>query len=294
MSIRTLLSLLLAVILVAACGQAETNAQGRAGTEPPGATPTRPNPGTARDGAVVLEFDLPDEFRTVPEGAPDAVAGFRVGYFRASDPAAIRTMDVEREALAVQGRTGRVTLSSDAVAVCAVDCVIRLQTLSGGRASAWSEPVPLVDRAAAAQAQPKPQPAQPARAARNEPPRTAVPRTAAPRPRGNSLTPGDLEPYSVLTETLRKLLPPDVSLEAELQRFRRVTDLALAVAISRDYDIPFTALSGALVGPPRLTARNALAKLRPDVDVRGAIRKSRAEAGQLTAAAKDPGVATDD
>jgi hypothetical protein len=97
----------------------------------------------------------------------------------------------------------------------------------------------------------------------------------------------DVEPYGALTQALRALLPPGAAIEAEVKRFRRVQDVALAVAISREYDIPFTTLSRAMEGPPRLTPRNALAKLRPDLDAR-AVRKVRPEARKLTAKRNDP------
>jgi hypothetical protein len=280
---RTLPSLFFLVILAAACGSSETSAQARAGAQTRDARQAPSNPTTPASGTIVLEFEVPDEFQSLPAGSADAVTGFRVGYFRGSDPTAIRTVDFTRDTLTVQGRTARVTLPREAVAECAGDCAFRVQTVSRVGTSAWSEPVPLASRAAA---QAPPAPPKPAAA-----PRTArAPRTnnSARRP-GNSLAPGDLERYPVLSDALRKLLPPDAKVEAELQRFRRVDELALAVAISRDYDIPFTTLSGALVGPPRLTARNALAKLRPDVNIRDAVRKSRAEAGRLTTAAKGPG-----
>jgi hypothetical protein len=112
MTTRAPFSLFLIVVLVSACGEAATNAQG---SQPPGARPAAPNTATPRDGGVVLEFDLPDEFRSPPAGAADAVTGFRVGYFGASDSTAIRTVDFSADALTVQGRTARVTLPRGAV-----------------------------------------------------------------------------------------------------------------------------------------------------------------------------------
>jgi hypothetical protein len=247
-----------------------------------------------------LEFDLPDEFRTVTAGAPGAVTGFRIGYFRGGDPAVIRTVDFSRETLAVQGRTARVTLPREAISICADDCTVRIQTLSGARASVWSEPVPLETRAVSA-SPPNPQPAAPSRAARTQrpspprpqraaPPRAAGtqrPRSLSPEQRRAGLVLTDVEPYGALTQALRALLPPGAAIEAEVKRFRRVQDVALAVAISREHDIPFTTLSRAMEGPPRLTPRNALAKLRPDLDTR-AVRKVRPEARKLIAQRDDP------
>ena len=270
---RGFASLLAVVIVAAACGQAETNAQASASSQSSGARPPA-NPGTAEDGPLVLEFDLPIEW-TQPAGSADAVTGFRVGYFRSNDSTAIRTLDFERDALVVRDQTARVTLPRESIPGC-VDCVVRVQTLSGGNSSPWSEPVRLAGPAAP-QAQSTPQPPEPPRAVRAE-----RPRNASPGQRRGGLAPGDIERHVALSESLRKLLPPDASIEAELRRFRRVDQLALAVAISRDYDIPFTTLSRTLEGPPRVSPRNALTKLRQDVDARGAIRKLRAEVRRLT------------
>ena len=103
-----------------------------------------------------------------------------------------------------------------------------------------------------AQAQPAPPRPQQPRAARTERP------NPPPRQRPQALAPGDVERYPLLAESLRQVLPADAKIETELARFRRVQDLALAVAISRDFDIPFTTLSRTLEGPPRLAPRGAL------------------------------------
>jgi len=271
---RGLASLLAVVIVAAACGQAETNAQASAPSQSSGARPPA-NSGTAEDGPLVLEFDLPVEW-TQPVGSTDAVTGFRVGYFRSNASTAIRTLDFGRDALVVRDQTARVTLPRESIPGCVDDCVVRVQTLSGGKVSPWSAPVRLAGPAAS-QAQSTPQPPEPPRAVRTE-----RPRNASPGQRRGGLTPGDIERHVALSESLRKLLPPDASIEAELRRFRRVEQLAVAVAISRAYDIPFTTLSRTLEGPPRVSPRNALTKLRQDVDARGAIRKLRPEVRRFT------------
>src|SRR5688500_18754258 len=86
---RGLASLLAVAIVAAACGQAETSAQTSAPSQSSGARPSPANSGTTGAAPILLEFDLPDEFRTQPVGSADAVTGFRVGYFRANDPTAI-------------------------------------------------------------------------------------------------------------------------------------------------------------------------------------------------------------
>jgi hypothetical protein len=203
------------------------------------------------------------------------VTGFRVGYFWPNESTALRTVDFGRDALTVQDRTVRVTLPRETVPECASDCVIRVQTLTAGRASAWSAPVPL-SAVVTRQAQLPPRQQRPPAARPERTPNAAPART---RQRAG-LAPRDIESYASLSESLRQLLPPDANLDAELRRFRRVEELALAVVISRDYDIPFTTLSRTLEGPPRTSPRNALVKLRPDLDA-GAFRRARDEAGRL-------------
>ena len=70
-------------------------------------------------------------------------------------------------------------------------------------------------------------------------------------------------------------------MDAELKRFRGVQELALVVAISREYDVSFAALSKAIEGPPRVSPRDALSRLRRDLNARSAIRTARARAQQL-------------
>jgi hypothetical protein len=279
MTMRATLSLPLIVILAVACGESEMNAQR---SQDRNSKPAPPTTATSPEGGVVLAFDLPDEFRAEPAGSPRAVTGFRVGYFRASDPKAIRTMDFARDAVAVQGQTAQVTLPRESG--CGVDCRVRVQTLSAGQVSAWSDPVPL-QTSAASSSPPKPQAAEPARQARPE-----RPRAASPEQRRAGLALSDIEPYQELSKELRALLPSDTNIETEVRRFRRLEDLALAVAISRQYIVPFVTLSRAIEGPPRLTPRNALARLRQDLDPR-AVRKVRPEATKLLTRNSDPHVA---
>jgi hypothetical protein len=275
MTMRNALSLLLIVILAAACGGSETNAAGSQATD---AKPAPP-PAAAREGGVVLAFDLPEKFRTEPTGSPRAVTGFRVGYFRGADPTAIRTVEFDTDALDVQGQTARVTLPRESS--CGLDCRVRVQTVSAGQVSAWSDPVPFETRTPSS-APPKPQTAEPPRPARPE-----RPRGGSPEQRRAGLALSDIEPYGELTKELHALLSSGPSIETEVRRFRRIEDLALAVAISREYNVPFATLSRTIEGPPRVTPRNALAKLRQDLDPR-AVRKVRPEARKLLTRNSDP------
>src|SRR5688572_11530642 len=95
---RGLALCLLVLAIAAACGHAETNGQVRP-------TPSADGPlapaNSAAEGPIVLEFDVPDEFRTQPAGRANAVTGFRMGYFRANESRAIRTVDFARDTLIV-------------------------------------------------------------------------------------------------------------------------------------------------------------------------------------------------
>ena len=264
--------LLTVALAAAACGQAETSAQTSAPSRSPDTRASSAQAAaTSAATPLVLEFDIPAEFA---EGG--VVTGFRVGFFRGNESTAIRTVDVARESLTVSGRTARVTVARENVPQCSGDCVVRVQTLSRTQASAWSDPVPLGGPAARGNPTAAPQ----------RPPQRTERQVAIPgRPRAQSrlrrtagLTAADIEKHTSLSESLRGVLPKGANVDAELRRFRRVPDLAMAVVLSRDYDIPFTTLSQTLAGPPRVTPREALTKLRQDVNAGEAIRKARLEA----------------
>ncbi|HLF11228.1 MAG TPA: hypothetical protein VJA26_08430 [Gammaproteobacteria bacterium] len=268
-------SLFVVAVATLAGGPTVAHAQASASEQATGARRAPGQSTVPTSGPLVLEFDLPAEFRTQPVGSATAVTGFRVGFFQPNNVTAIRTVDFTRDALTVRDRTARLTLPRESIPEGIDNAVIRVQTLSRGQTSAWSDPVSL--------AGPTPRQAQatPQRPERSRVARTERPRSAAPVQRRTGLVPGDIEKYASLSESLRKLLPADAKIETELGRFRGIDELALAVVISREYDIPFTTLSQTLAGPPRVSPRNALTKLRRDLDVRDAIRKSRAEVRRL-------------
>jgi hypothetical protein len=66
---------------------------------------------------------------------------------------------------------------------------------------------------------------------------------------------------------------------------KRVQDLALAIVVSQNNDIPFDALVKAIGGPPQVSLRNAIGKLRPNLNAPDAIRKARPAARELVGAA---------
>ena len=260
-------------VAAVACGQVETNAQT--------GKPAKSVPAQRSEVApLVLEFDVPPEFSD-----RSAVTGFRVGFFRANESTALESVDVARETVSVQNRTVRVTVAREKVPQCGGDCVVRVQTLSPTEASAWSDPVRLDGAAAGQRAAASVQlpPRQPRGAGRDQPRGSPIRRS---RP---GLTSTDVENHALLLESLRKVLPADAEMATELARFRRIEDLALAVVISRDHDIPFTTFSKAIEGPPRVTPRNALTKLRQDLDARSTIRKARPEVQRLMRVAESPG-----
>jgi hypothetical protein len=261
-------------VLAAACAQTYAHAQTRAANQTP------PPRAQESQGSVllVLEFDLPVEFTTEPAGRVGAVTGFRVGFFRTDMSTPIRTVDIPRDSVIVRGNSARLTVPNESVPDCGGECAIRLQTLSVSASSAWSEAVSLAAPSVVRRTpETSPSPERRAAARRDQPPNRSA-ASSAPRARA---TPIDMDRYPALAEALGKILPKDTSIEAEAGRFRRVQELALATVISREFDIPFTTLSKAIVGPPRLAPRDVLVKLRPGVDVRTAIRKARAEARRM-------------
>ena len=264
--------LLTVALAAAACGQAETSAQTSAPSRSPDTRASSAQAAaTAAATPLVLEFDIPAEFA---EGG--VVTGFRVGFFRGNDSTAIRAIDVARESLVVSGRTARITVPRENVPQCSDDCVVRVQTLSRNQASAWSDPVPV--GGVAVRENPTAAPQRPPQRTEQRAAIPERPRAQSGRRRAGGLTAADVEKHTSLSESLRAVLPKDANVNAELRRFRRLEDLALVVVLSRDYHIPFTTLIQTLAGPPRVTPRDAVMKLRQDVDAREAVRKSRAEA----------------
>ena len=278
-----LASLFVVVVAAAACGQTQTNASAQTDTPAQSprtrSAPAQTAPGTSGQG-LVLEFDVPDEFAT-PAGSANLVTGFRVGFFRPKEATPVRTVDVPRGELTVQGTTAQITVSREGLQECGRGCTVKIQTVSNSLTSAWSEPASPSTPTNARR--PPPAPSR-SRAARPERPANA-PNASAARRRG--ISPEDVERYPALSEALRTVLPKDASLEAEVKRFRRIEELAIAVALSRDHDIPFTTLAKALEGPPRVPPRVVLTKLRQDLDALAVIRKSRAEAQRLIASAQE-------
>jgi hypothetical protein len=204
-----------------------------------------------------LEFDLPPEHVNKDADGQFVITGYRLGTFRAGESVPLVTTDVPRDAVAVNGKVGRVALATSQLPTGDVSgLVIRMQTVSRSGASEWSAPSPVLSTAGA-----------PARATGGRSGRARV-----------SMT--DVDRHPRLAESLRKSLgqqePEDV-----LMAFRSLDDLALAVVICRDQDIAFDTLTATLVGPPRRSVRVALRELKPSLRGTDAMQKARAEAKQL-------------
>ena len=208
---------------------------------------------------VSLGFELPPDFWRRDADGSYAVTGFRVGYFPPIGSSPFRMVEVARGAVKVNGTIGQILLEISQLPAGASRVVIRLQTLSGGKASAWSEASPLIGPATA-------------------PPRS--PRQTAASRRPQSVAAADVERHVRLAEALKKTLPPGARLEDVLAAYRRIDDLAVAVALCRDNKIALTALSQKILGPPRRSLPVAVRELRPDLE-RRAIRQARVDARQL-------------
>jgi hypothetical protein len=213
---------------------------------------------------VSLEFDLPAEYTNQTGDGANAVTGFRVGYFGDESSTPFHTIEIERRAMTLRDGKGMVTVPSYAVPAGVSRVVLRVQTVAGAAASAWSDPSPVVTSGVTRA--PAKRPAREPRARR-------------------TLQPADLEPHQALTAALKKVLAADARVEDAIKPFRRVQDLALAIVVSQNNDIPFDALVKAIGGPPPVSLRNAIGKLRPNLNAPDAIRKARPAARELVGAA---------
>lgn len=253
--------LLFLALIAAACDQGVERTTVNAQSAPVPANVSAGQP-AARTQAVGLEFDLPEEFTQKAQDGTPLVTGFRLGFFRGDDATPLHTVEVARSAVKINGDKGIIGVPSQPVPDGLPGLVLRLQTLSAAGASPWSDPSPLVT---------VPTPRSNTRATRQR----------------RTLEPADLEAHKELRTALQEVLPADARLEDVLTSFRRVSDLALAVAVSREADISFTALVEAMDGPPRRSLRNAVAKVRPDLNAGEVVRGAR-PAGRQLAGARPP------
>lgn len=209
-----------------------------------------------------LEFDLPEEYSNKDANGEFVITGFRLGFFRAESADPISTMEVGRDAVVVNGRTGKVSLTAQQIPKDPGPVVLRLQTLTRQGASEWSAPsTALTDTSSAA------------------------PGIAPESPRSRSrLSMSEVERHPRLADALRKLKPSGSELEQVLASFRNVNQLAQAVALCTAQDIALDALAAKMAGPPRRSLRNAVRELKPALEG-SALRKANAAGKQLLGAA---------
>jgi hypothetical protein len=206
---------------------------------------------------VTLEFDLPDEFSARAPDGNLVVTGFRVGAFRPGESNPVATVDVTRDEVSVNGRTGRISFDRNRLTTDVKASVLRVQTLTRENSSLWSEPSSLVGASA--------------KVARATPRKRDVKGVSMP----------DVERHPKLLEALRKVLPSDVKPEDVAARFRTVDLLAVSVVISEQENIPLDKLSALIKGPPPRNLRAALRELQPSLESRALVRKARQQSRAL-------------
>lgn len=201
---------------------------------------------------LTLEFDARADF--------DAIEGLRVGYFRPDTNVPIRVVDVPRNAVIVTGKVMRVSVPRLAIEGSGV-VVLRLQVVSKSRGlSDWSDPtdrvtmpvIPVPERRPAPERRPRP-----------------------------ALSAAALDAHPALKAEFITRLGPNGSVDDALKGFRRVQDVAVAVIVSRQQEIPFDRLCRLLVGPPRASLRQAIRRLKPSLNPRDAIRSAQVESRAL-------------
>lgn len=272
---RALTLPVVAVLAFVACdtsGAAMTADTPQAGQQAPAGARTNAAPsGDAQSVTntqpVVVEFDLPDDYLRKGTDGRLVISGFRVGFFTAGEPEPVHVIDIARENVAVSGTTGTVIVPRQVLKGERSGLMLKMQTKASSGASAWSDPLPVTVNIAAAR---------PERPERGE-------KRAAPRRGRQSLQLAEVEKHPALLQALQKVLPEGARVEDSLEGFRRVDDLALAVAVSREGNVPFTTLAAAIAGPPPMTLRNALRKLLPQENEGEIIRRARDQSRSLIA-----------
>ncbi len=221
---------------------------------------------SARGTGQYLEFDLPQEYSNKDANGEFVITGFRLGFFRADSAEPISTIEVGRDAVVVNGSTGKVLLTPQQFPKDLGPVVLRLQTLTRQAASEWSAPSTALADTSSATPGSAPEKASPSR---------------------SRLSMSDVERHPRLAEALRKLKPSGTEFEQVLAPFRNVNQLAQAVALCTAQDIALDSLAARMVGPPRRSLRNAVRELKPALEG-AAMRKANAAGKQLLGAAPTP------
>jgi hypothetical protein len=210
----------------------------------------------------VLEFDLPPEYWGRGPDGEYVIRGFRLGFFQPDVGTPLQTRDVAIEDVEVVGQLGRIPLT-DIMPRGYGRVVVRMQSLAQDEASLWSEPSPPVTL-----------------------PDESAPRRRSPRPPIEV----ELARHPALVGALKQVLDRS-PLPEEVRTFRRIQDLATAVALSRRLELPFPELCKALKGlrgPPERTLQEAVRRLRPSLDHQQVVREARAEGRTLLRSAPTP------
>jgi hypothetical protein len=216
----------------------------------------------ARGTRQAVEFDLPAEYWTKDAKGEFVITGFRLGLFQDGSSEPLSTREIGREAVIEAGRTGQISLIPQRFSKDVGAVVWRLQTLTRDGASPWSAPSPVVDPAA------------------NAPARPEVAKGGRSR-----LSMSEVERHPRLLEAFSKALPSSAAADQVLAAFRNVNELSQAVAISTAEGIALDVLGKKMAGPPRLSLRNAVRELRPNLRGTDALRKANTTAKELLGAA---------
>src|SRR5688572_4622127 len=97
-----------------------------------------------------LGFDLPADFWNREADGSYAVSGLRIGYFPPNGSTPLLVVEVPRATVKVNGSSGQIPLEISRLPPGTNRVEIRLQTLSGRKAGAWSEASPLIGSPVAA------------------------------------------------------------------------------------------------------------------------------------------------
>jgi len=227
-------------------------------------------PNAARE-TITVEFDATEEVMKKGADGQFFVRAFQVGFF--DGPILVRALEIQRERAAIAAT--RVTLVVPIVSLSrgpAMTVEVRVRGLTSGPLGQWSAPAGLVKLASEA-------PSSAARRARNRPAGTGANRVRS------SLNPAQLERHPALKSALEPLLDGGLRMGDVMSSFSRVQDLAAAVVIVRQRDVPLARLCAALKEDRTRSLTEALRSLGVPFDARRAVAAARPEARKLLAAA---------
>lgn len=242
-------------------------ASGAVASQTPASPPAQPR------SSMTLAFDLSPESSTQASGSP-AVVGFQIGYFRPGPlRTPLKTVDLGRDAVIIEGNAARVTFVPESLPAGDNEVVLRLRSKSLEQFSDWSEPTAIIKV-----------PGLPPRGRRRVPsgadatgsgPTGERAREDGKSPRKGRLVVADLEKHAALQKALEPMLTGGLSIEAAVGPFRRIDELATAVALTRQHKLSFAEVCKRLEGPPPQSLRNVLRALKPSVNSRQALRDAR-------------------